>query len=642
MDLPASEKGLPLSSLRLLVSPLRLMSAFMWRVAHQGNVTQYGKLVEFVTLVTEMVPELLSYRQRAQLILGLRAKLVLELCRCGSASDHLTIPAHLEIIHTLTEKSSEKESLGDEYEASDSNFVELVQILLNDPLEKEQFFKEVFPIHYGPQYDTALHRLLLEFLSRLEELLPVPDLTQTTTWLDAAPSVLEEWEHTLCDPEQLKTVLQHHQNCGNLSNSNLSNWSADTILSTLTLPPKIRLFNDNEKSCIDGVDYGMEDCDDEDNNAILYEGPEMCSEEPQTLEGRSTPEISNVVTSVPSDELKKDHFLTVVVNGDKPSQALTCTLRPFLNSEVANVHEDIKTNRVEKASKERGRKRKKFRKGDKKRVVWSNKNRLIRNVEKKKLISPSPKKLYTCECGKAYKKASLLILHKGVHTMPYLCDQCPKRYATPGALKKHQVCHTEVWSEKPFTCESCDRQYRTAYDLKIHARSHTGERRHACPFCEKKFTQQCALVRHRKMHTGEKNYLCSVCGKAFLTAAELRLHTRTHTGENPYSCKQCGKGFKASSQLTVHVRSHTGERPYHCTECTKSFSTSDSLRSHTYTHTGEKPHQCSECGKTFTQRGNLVGHIRRVHKSELNVQKQSKRKTDKKLRKKDLPSKETS
>lgn len=31
-------------------------------------------LEEFVTMVTELVPELMSYSQRAQLIMGLRAK----------------------------------------------------------------------------------------------------------------------------------------------------------------------------------------------------------------------------------------------------------------------------------------------------------------------------------------------------------------------------------------------------------------------------------------------------------------------------------------------------------------------------------------------------------------------------------------
>ena len=65
---------LPLASLRLLVPPLRLMSACMWRVAQQRNVQQYGKLAEFVTLVTEMVPELLTPRQMAELVLGLRAR----------------------------------------------------------------------------------------------------------------------------------------------------------------------------------------------------------------------------------------------------------------------------------------------------------------------------------------------------------------------------------------------------------------------------------------------------------------------------------------------------------------------------------------------------------------------------------------
>lgn len=34
----------------------------------------YGMLEEFITMVTELVPELMSYSQRAQLIMGLRAK----------------------------------------------------------------------------------------------------------------------------------------------------------------------------------------------------------------------------------------------------------------------------------------------------------------------------------------------------------------------------------------------------------------------------------------------------------------------------------------------------------------------------------------------------------------------------------------
>ncbi|KAJ8007153.1 hypothetical protein DPEC_G00114590 [Dallia pectoralis] len=636
MDIKQSEKGVPLFALRLLVPPLRLMSAFMWRVAQRRNVMQYGKLVEFVTLVTEMVPELLSTRQSSQLILGLRAKLVLELCRRESPADHLTIQAHLDAIHTLTEKSTDKEC--NELEASDYNFVELVRILLKDPFERENFFQEVFPIHYGSQYDTALQRLMSEFLSRLEDLLPVPDLAQTTAWLDAAPSVLEECEHTICDHEQLKTVLQHHQHNGTLNNSQVCNYTADTILSTLTLPPKIRVvnepdFSNNVRPHTDSEDNGIEGCDDEDDHDTLDEGTTVYSEdlslltsEQQKQEGQLPAESLSLDPLAPCDELKVDHFLTVVVNGDKPSDALTCTLRPFSHGEMDN--QDIQTGQVQKASKPNGRKRKMFRRGDKKRAGWGNKKKKTGNIcEKGKDCSSAPQnKTYSCHCGKDFKKPSLLTLHMGVHTMPYLCDQCPKRYATPGALKKHQVIHTDVWLDKPFHCDRCKRRYRSQYDLKKHERSHSGERRHECSTCGKRFTQQCTLIRHRRMHTGEKKYVCSVCGKAFLSNGELRLHTRTHTGENPHTCKHCGKGFKASCHLTVHLRSHTGERPYSCKTCPKSFSTSDGLRSHTYTHTGEKPHQCSECGKTFTQRGNMVNHMRRVHKPKL-LQKQSNRKS---------------
>lgn len=38
--------------------------------------------------------------------------------------------------------------------------------------------QEVFPVQYGQQYDAALHVLLWEMLTKLEKMLPVPDLKQ--------------------------------------------------------------------------------------------------------------------------------------------------------------------------------------------------------------------------------------------------------------------------------------------------------------------------------------------------------------------------------------------------------------------------------------------------------------------------------
>lgn len=39
-------------------------------------------------------------------------------------------------------------------------------------------FQEVFPVEYGPDFDKALQVLVGFFLSRLEQLLPVPNFKQ--------------------------------------------------------------------------------------------------------------------------------------------------------------------------------------------------------------------------------------------------------------------------------------------------------------------------------------------------------------------------------------------------------------------------------------------------------------------------------
>lgn len=46
----------------------------MWQVVQRGNVQDYGMVEEFVSTVSEIVPELLNADQKAQLLLGLRAR----------------------------------------------------------------------------------------------------------------------------------------------------------------------------------------------------------------------------------------------------------------------------------------------------------------------------------------------------------------------------------------------------------------------------------------------------------------------------------------------------------------------------------------------------------------------------------------
>lgn len=56
------------------------MSAVMWEVVRQRNIKHYGKLEEFVSMVTDAVPELMSKREGRLLSLGLRARVSVAKC----------------------------------------------------------------------------------------------------------------------------------------------------------------------------------------------------------------------------------------------------------------------------------------------------------------------------------------------------------------------------------------------------------------------------------------------------------------------------------------------------------------------------------------------------------------------------------
>ncbi|KAK7919282.1 hypothetical protein WMY93_010566 [Mugilogobius chulae] len=228
--------GLPMRYLRLLAPPLQLLSATMWQVVQQGLVQHYGMLEEFVSMVTELVPELMSYNQRAQLVLGLRARLVLELCRGEEPLDINDIQNRLDRIKTPGNGKDLPEN-PDRVEESQVKFVELVQALLKDSSKRNHFFQEIFPDFYGPKFDTALEMLIWEFITRLEELLPSPDFTQVAALLGDAPCLLENCLQSFFSPEDMKAVVEHHRNLGFFEEKGSRHLPMDDcILSALSFP----------------------------------------------------------------------------------------------------------------------------------------------------------------------------------------------------------------------------------------------------------------------------------------------------------------------------------------------------------------------------------------------------------------------
>ncbi|XP_026859656.2 uncharacterized protein LOC113573536 isoform X2 [Electrophorus electricus] len=225
--------------LRYVVPPMRLISAAIWKLIEQEDVPNYGILEEFVSWMAHAVPDILNYRQRIQLTMGLRARLVLELCGMERPADPDIVQPHLKRIQTLLALHNELESVDAQVEESGTNFVALVQILMKDPAEKSIFFKDVFPLQYGVKFSNALKKLMWLFLSRLENVVPQPTFEETAHMLSTAPTVMEECVHSLSEPQQLRNVFGCQREANVEIKEKTQLWSItpdDCILSCLGKP----------------------------------------------------------------------------------------------------------------------------------------------------------------------------------------------------------------------------------------------------------------------------------------------------------------------------------------------------------------------------------------------------------------------
>ncbi|KAL0966389.1 hypothetical protein UPYG_G00294730 [Umbra pygmaea] len=459
---------LSLSSLRLLLPPLRLMSAVVWHVAQQGEAMHYGKLEEFVNVVTEMVPGLLTFRQRSQLILGLQTRMVLELFRCENPPDPQTIQKHLDQIKrsTVTMYSTVNISqCRDELETAVTCFVDLIRTLLENTSEREHFFQVVFPVHYGPPYDTALQTLVWRFLSGLEETLSVPDFCQTASYLHSTPAGLDDFWMSHADPEQLKTLLQHHTQLKHPHKHTVvfNNCLEDTILSTLSLP-QTHLLKSSVDAC-EELEVGLAPGAEGNNEQELLLPEVECDERTQ-VDG---------VTNLKDDS---DHSEDV---GKKTYVCSQCG-NVFSNAYCLKLH----------------------------------------------LRVHSGERPYRCSvCEKSFTQGNGLVRHLKMHKgdRSHLCSVCGKGFLVSGDLCKHMMCHT---GKRLHICMYCGKMFRTLGDVKIHERCHTGERPFACFLCPKQFISMSARQRHMRVHTDKKPFCCFRCGKGFNQKYNLRTHMRTH------------------------------------------------------------------------------------------------------------------
>ncbi|KAG7496388.1 hypothetical protein JOB18_018101 [Solea senegalensis] len=232
-----ADVNLPFAALQLLAPPMRLVSAALWKVLKQRDVMQYGVVEEFVTSACETVPGMLTVRHQGKLTLGLRGRLILELCR--TQPDMQVIEPHLKRIRAPAVPPTAAATVRKDVKITRTveSFHSFIHTLLTEPAERELFYKEEFPVDYGPKFDEELEKLLWEFLIRLDQLLPVPNLAQTVSWLSDTPTVLEECARSATQPQLLNILLQHQTCLGHLEPAaSLPPNMGDSILESLSLP----------------------------------------------------------------------------------------------------------------------------------------------------------------------------------------------------------------------------------------------------------------------------------------------------------------------------------------------------------------------------------------------------------------------
>ncbi|KAK2859050.1 hypothetical protein Q5P01_003670 [Channa striata] len=661
-----SEPGLPLSSLRLVVPPLQLLSAAMWQLAKQKDVMSYERIQEFVLMVTEAVPGLINGRQRAQLILGLRARLILELCK-GSARGYIDAQVIQSYLDKLPLTSANIHYRDAEVKSTESTFIALVQSLLKDPIERAYFFQEVFPVEYGPQYDAALHLLLWELLSKLEKLLPVPDLKQTTAWLASVPSVLDECVKS--SPEELSSVLEHYKRLGLLKMPyGPSSTVGSCIMSALSIPP-------SQKT---NISVGLDSIHSYANilNPVSYVGADQysvvaiytevevgASEVEEEMIGSNevpvqTDFYEEEIVAVSTENAGSEEVISMsaeetseTVDVAKALETLTKTFalrkeslgqdaltgksnESFLSDEVGlgNATIEKKTAEVLETSDKSDETKENSvveAKDNFHNINSSNYKSLPVNDEVTSEVSVSETQQSTASAN--IRRSSRLQMK----TSPSWQDTCsfkrsPKEAEEPKITKADESVSPAVIAVKGidkgdsdemtsiiFTCSKCP--FHSSAENSpphFHMQSIRTDVYRSLP--RAKFTPSPSSS--DEIFTSIKLFPKGNAeqDKAEKPDDQSKVNVSQAQGkQKSLSCETCGKTFTRTSDVRRHQLTHTGERPFHCSQCDRTFQHSWDLAKHESKHHGVAiSFSCQLCRSSFANLRALTVHHKKSHSQE--------------------------
>ncbi|KAK6185177.1 hypothetical protein SNE40_007467 [Patella caerulea] len=278
-------------------------------------------------------------------------------------------------------------------------------------------------------------------------------------------------------------------------------------------------------------------------------------------------------------------------------------------------------------------------------------------------------------CNKKYAEKRFLKKHMVLHTNPFVCKICGRKFSSEHALeRKHMLTHLK---KQPFDfdiegtlydCCFCRKVYTFRKNLTTHLEGHTNPS--TCKICKQlcgDFQEmECHALMHIKNSMEEKNSTPSQPVPSFqkksdpptlqffaalvvmsnpigddvqqalaeklavLTLEKLEQEELEAIGENEENCSEkttniksgstflkcpfCEKRYSQKQYLDRHIGVHTN--PFVCKVCGKAFSSRYALEAkHMLIHSSETPYCCTVCHQGFKELRRLREHVNKKHAS---------------------------